>query len=160
MNTVDFLSRVRETYAAYEASLSGLSETQLVEPRTCGEWSGKDVIAHVSWYEREMVGFLSQRALIGSNLWSLPLEGRNAAIRAANRERPLADVLVEASQVHKQLIDLLAGLSDDDLLDPGRFAEMPTDWIPWELIASNTCEHYPEHAHDLRSIPAIGSRAP
>jgi len=158
MKTDEFLSRVKVTYTTYEASFSDLSERQLVEPRTCGDWSGKDVLAHVSWYEREMVGFLSRRVLVGSDLWSLPLEERNAVIQAANRERPLAEVLAEASRVHRELMDLLAGLSDEDLLDPGRFAELPPDWIPWEVIASNTYEHYPEHERDLKTIPAIGSR--
>ena len=31
---------------------------------------------------------------------------------------------------------------DKDLMDPARFSGMPADWEPWQVIASNTYEHY------------------
>ena len=40
-------------------------------------------------------------------------------------------------------------LTDEDLLDASHFAEMPSNWKPWEVIASNTYEHYDDHLAEL-----------
>jgi hypothetical protein len=35
------------------------------------------------------------------------------------------------------------------LHDPGRFTDMPPDWLPWDLLAQNTYEHYQDHLLDF-----------
>ncbi len=155
MDKTEFISKIKETYQEYQSILASLSETQMLQPRTCGEWSVKDVIAHVTWHEREMVGVLKERALVGSDLWNLPLDQRNAAIHAENQDRPLQKILTESKQVHQSILELLDGLMDDDLLEASHFREMPPNWIPWQVIASNTFEHYPDHTADIRkAFPA------
>ncbi|MBN2386158.1 MAG: ClbS/DfsB family four-helix bundle protein [Anaerolineales bacterium] len=150
MNKSEFVDMIRTTRQELDAVLSQLDKQQMLRPRTCGDWSVKDVIAHIAWYEREMVGVLEAHALAGSELWELPLEPRNAAIHAVNQDRPLEDVLVEARLVTQDLLRLLPALTEADLTDATRFPGMPPDWIPREVIASNTCEHYPEHAAEIR----------
>jgi hypothetical protein len=46
-------------------------------------------------------------------------------------------------------LKFLEELADDDLLHASHFREMPSDWIPWQVIASNTFEHYPVHTADI-----------
>jgi uncharacterized protein (TIGR03083 family) len=150
MDCVEFIARVTSTRKEYDDLLSGLDEAQMTCPRTCGEWSVKDVIAHVTWYERQMVAVIEQRALVGSDLWALDLEQRNAAIYAQNRDRPLAEILRESMTVHASLMASLLTLNDIDLLEASRFREMPGEWLPWEMIGSNTFEHYPDHTTDIR----------
>ena len=152
MKKLEFISKIGETYQVYEAALATLSEAQMHAPRTHGEWSIKDVIAHVTWYEREMVGVLRSRTLVGSNLWNMPLEQRNDVIFTENKDHSLADVLAESRKIHREFMELLQDLSDEDLLDASHFREMPLDWLPWQVIASNTCEHYPGHATDILKV--------
>jgi hypothetical protein len=114
-------------------------------------WSVEDIIAHVTWYEREMVGLLDGRTLAGSELWNLPHAERNAAIYEQNHARSLEDVLTEAAVIYRQLLDLVEGLSDAELENPGYFTNMPEDWVPWQLIAENTTDHYREHAVSIQS---------
>jgi hypothetical protein len=121
---------------------------QLVRPGFAGDWSAKDVIAHITWHEREMIGMIAARALEGSDLWNLPLDERNDAIYRANRGRSLDEVRREAAEVYARLLDALQTLSDGDLHDAGRFAGMPPDWQPVEVIAGNTYEHYQDHLRD------------
>jgi hypothetical protein len=66
MDKLEFVAKVKQTHQEYETALASLTEAQMLQPRTCGDWTVKDVIAHVTWYEREMVGVLKQRALLGS----------------------------------------------------------------------------------------------
>lgn len=123
----------------------------MLEPGVGGEMSLKDIIAHVSWYEREMVGLLRGRALVGSPWWELPLDERNAKILAENRDRPLAEVTAEAKQVNEDLLAALQDLREQELAAPHAFAGMPPEWLPWQVIASNTYVHYPQHAADIEA---------
>jgi uncharacterized protein (TIGR03083 family) len=151
MNKAEFINKVKTTHKEYETALEELSASQMSQPRTCGEWSVKDVIAHVAWHERQMVGVISTRTLGGSPWWNLSLEERNAAIHVENKDRPMEETLKEARVVFDELITQLESLSEEDLHTAGNFKDMPIDWKPWEVIASNTFEHYPDHARDIRA---------
>ncbi len=158
MKAADFIRRVKKTRQEYDQFIGRLNEEQLLAPCTCGDWSVKDVVAHVTWYEHEMIGMIQQRALRGSDLWNQPIETRNDAIHAANRKRSLEDVLMDSMVTHQSLFSELAILNDDDLLQASRFQEMPAEWFPWEVIASNTFEHYHDHLSDLRrAFPEKGA---
>jgi uncharacterized protein (TIGR03083 family) len=150
MKKSDFISKIEATYQEYQTVLASVSEAQMLQPGACGEWSVKDAVAHVTWYEREMVGVLQKRSLLGSDHWNKTLEQRNAAIFGENEKRPLPDILAEARVIHQLLMELLRELSQEDLLESSHFREMPPDWIPWQVIASNTFEHYPDHTTDIR----------
>jgi len=47
-------------------------------------------------------------------------------------------------------LGLLEGLKDAELHDPARFNDMPTDWVPWRIIAGNTYLHYLDRAQDIQ----------
>ena len=152
MKRSEFLAKHETARAEWEAVLAAIPQERYTLPAAGGVWSVKDHIAHVTWYEREMVGVLRQRSLAGgSPLWETPTDARNALIYAEIREQPLAQVLAEARSTWDTLWPLLQGLSDEELNDAAHFAEMPAEWKPWEMIASNTCDHYLEHAAMLRS---------
>ena len=89
--------------------------------------------------------------MIGSELWDLSQDGRNAVVFEQNRHRPLRDVLAEARRVYEQLLEGLQSLSEEELTDAGRFREMPAEWLPWKIIADNTYEHYLAHAPAIRA---------
>lgn len=155
MRRNEFIDKVKGSWREYEVSVSGLTEARILQPATCGEWSIRDVIAHVMWYEREMVEVIRRRALVGSPLWNLPLEERNAAVRAEMSGYSWQVLSIEFKEVHQRLVEQLESLSDEDLNQADHFREMPPDWIPWEVIASNTFEHYPEHCRDIqRAFPS------
>ena len=143
------LNNVRSERARLDALLVTFTDEQLARPGAEGDWSVKDVIAHITWHEREIVRMLRARSLeegVASEWWGLPTHERNRAIYEANQDRPLQDVLAESRQVYAELSELLAGLSAADLTDPGRYKDMPAEWQPWKLIAENTYEHYNDHA--------------
>ena len=124
MTKARFLDELDATRAEWDALLAAVPEARMTVPGLDGAWSVKDVIAHLTWHEREMVGVLQAHALVGSDLWDLPLDERNAIIYAQNHDRPLAGVLAEARAVYPQLVAGVQGLAEADLIDPGRFAEL------------------------------------
>jgi len=150
MNKSEWLTTLQTERAQWEALLAEVGEVRMTRPGAAGEWSVKDVVAHVTWFEREMVGVLQARVLVGSDLWNLPHDQRNAAIYEQNRDRALSDVLAEARAVFEQLWAGMQSLAEEDLHDPLRFAEMPADWVPWQVIAGNSYEHYRQHTPGIR----------
>ena len=151
MTVAKFLDSLRSGRAEWDALVTQIGPDRMTQPGVEGDWSVKDIIAHVTWYEREMLGVLRERALVGSDLWNLPLDQRNATIFEQNKQRALDAVLEESRQVFPQLLELAAGLSDEELNDPHRFSEMPEKWSPWELVASNRYTHYPDHIGSIRA---------
>ncbi len=151
MNKSKLLDAIRSERSQWEALLAQVNEAYMSERGVAGEWSLKDIIAHITWFEREMIVLLQKRALVGSELWQVSQAERNAAIFEENRQQSLQDVLAEAPQVYEQLIELVQALTDEDVTDARRFAEMPSEWQPWQVIAGNTYEHYRDHSSDVRA---------
>jgi hypothetical protein len=60
-------------------------------------------------------------------------------------------VLAEARQAYAQVCELAQGLTDEDLNSAAHFKDMPSDWLPWQVLAGNTFEHYDDHAADIRA---------
>ncbi|HPC05137.1 MAG TPA: DinB family protein [Anaerolineaceae bacterium] len=131
--------------------LADIPLERLEEPLVPGGWSLKDITAHITWYEREVIPALLTRVLEGSELWELPLEERNQVIYQQNKDRLLADVLAEAKDVFPRFVQAVAALDDADLEDPARFQYMPAIWKPVDLITSNSTEHYIEHTTQVHT---------
>jgi len=151
MNKSMLLDTLRAGRAQWEELLAQVDEVRMLQPGVAGEWSIKDIIAHVTWGERELLGVVQAHALVGSDLWTLPQDDRNAVVFEENRDRPLHEVLAEAQQVFPQLLEALETLSDEDLIDPRRFRDMPVDWVPLQIISGNTYKHYQQHIPSIRA---------
>ena len=151
MRKSQLIDKIKHSRAEWQVLISPLDDAQMVQARVIEGWSLKDIIAHITWYEREMVQVLQNKTLVGSELWDLPTDERNQVIFEANQNRALNDIREEAQQVYGHLVELLEGLEEEDLHDPSRFDQMPKDWQPWEVIGSNTYEHYPDHVAQVRN---------
>ena len=145
----ELIEMVKRERAAWNALIEQINLEQMTNPGVAGLWSLKDIIAHITWHEREMVGLVRAHALVGSELWNIPTDERNAAIYEEVRQQPLEQVLEESTQVYQQLIIVLPSLTDQDLTNPESFPGMPPDWQPWLIIAQNTYEHYQDHISDI-----------
>lgn len=146
MTKIELVELVNGEWEKWQAALAQVDEGQMERPGVEGEWSVKDIIAHISWHEKEMIGIMAARALVASELWARPLDERNGIIYEQNRERPLAEVLTEAEQTHRQMVTLLEGLSEEEVNDSSGFRDMPAEWLPWVLIGENSYQHYPDNA--------------
>jgi hypothetical protein len=89
--------------------------------------------------------------LAGSPLWNLEQDQRNAALHEQLRDLPLDQVLANAQRVHQELVEALRDLPAEHYFNPARFRDMPADWLPWQVFAGNTYEHYRDHDVDVRT---------
>ncbi len=150
MTLDQLLKWVTTERAAWDDLLQQAGPQHMLVPGP-GGWTLKDISAHLAWFEAEMVQLLQTHALEkGSDLWNLATDERNQAIYEQNRDRALGEVLAWAEQVYAALLAELNTLSDADLQDPARLG-MPPEWVPWQILAGNTYEHYRAHAADARA---------
>jgi hypothetical protein len=150
VTTRELLERIRTSRESWDALIERAGYGRMDDVVEDDGRTLRDVVAHITWFEREILELISTRALVGSDLWMLPTPERNAAIRDMNSDRSAQDVLEEARRVHASLMDALATLGDGELIDPACFENMPAEWVPWRIIAENTYAHYEDHAVDVR----------
>ena len=125
----------------------------MTAPGAVGDWSVKDLLAHLIFWEQAPVRAL--RAEASGEPGQLPpddegVDRLNARAVAERRERPPAEVLTEFERSYHELLEVVEPLSDEDLNDPGRYAW--TGGKPlWRIIAGESYLHYREHDEELRA---------
>ena len=145
MTKNEFLSTLSSARALWDAAWKNTSLSSQPETSAPGEMNQRDTLYHVAWYERQMVEVLQLRALVGSPWWDLTQDDRNAHIQAEGQVISAVDAFIQEKQVYAELLALLEKVTDEELEDARFFADMPPEWKPWEMLASNTYEHYPDH---------------
>lgn len=145
MTKTEFLQNLQNGRRQWQQLWKSIDLFGTSRPRTPGDMSLRDILYHIAWYEREMVEMLQLRALVGSPWWQLPVDERNAHIQTEAQAFSLLQSWRLEQQVYTELLAQLQSVRDEELGDARFFQEMPSDWIPWQVIASNTFEHYAEH---------------
>lgn len=119
MNKSELLNWLQEQYQQWQALLAQIGETRLGQPGVNGEWSMKDLVAHLTGWNRWLVARL-QAAQRGEPEppppWSAQLQSEdeiNAWIDESNRGRTARQVLDESDQLFQQLLTVIASLPDD-----------------------------------------------
>jgi hypothetical protein len=144
---------IQDERMRWNALLAQIDPARMEEPGVEGAWSMKELIAHLTWYERRLVE--TGRGVLGTGTFTRPdramsLDEQNERIAAESRSRPPADVLAEADQVFGQLLDLIKACPTDILNDPHRLG-LPDDFVPWMGVANNSYAHYREHELAVRA---------
>lgn len=140
----------------WNALLAGVPPARMEEPGADGEWSVKQLVAHLTWYEQVVVDAARQLFSTGAysnervGLRALPMDERNAVIAAEAWARPIAEVLAEADRVFADMLALVAACPADILNDPTRLG-LPDDIPPWMRLANNSYAHYRTHEDALRA---------
>ena len=145
MTKTDFLLNLQNGRRQWHQIWRGIDLFGTSSPRRPGEMSLRDILYHVAWYEREMVNMMKLRSFDGSPWWSLAVEERNALIKTEGFTISLLQAWRVEEQAFTDLLAQLQTLVDDELNDTSSYKGMPADVKPWEVIASNTYQHYIEH---------------
>src|SRR5215472_14974603 len=149
MSKARLLNMIQSARTDWEMLLASIQQAWMTEPGAAGEWSVKDVIAHIAWGERENIGVVQAHAVVGSELWRLSEDERNAAVFEQNRDRELQEVLADSQEIFHRYLDAVGALSEEDLNDPSRFAGMPEGWRPWRILYDPG--HYAAHAESIQA---------
>ena len=58
MKKQQLLNKLEQAWTSFKDSYASLTAQQMVEPGVTGDWSVKDILAHVSWWEDESLKHL------------------------------------------------------------------------------------------------------
>ena len=153
MNRAELLERMRTGRAQLDSALAALTDDQMTATSLPNQWSVKDVLAHLGWWERRVVDIyqsLLQSDKLDAEAEDLPIDEQNARVFAANHQRPLAEVRREEEEAYRDILAVAETAPEADLFDSQRFAEAEGRAF-YEWIRSNTYEHYEEHLRDFSS---------
>jgi uncharacterized protein (TIGR03083 family) len=139
------LKRIDAAWAELTESYAGLSDVQMEAAGAVGEWSVRDILAHVTAWEEEALKYLplileGGRPPRYKDLYG-GIDAFNARTTEAQRSLSLAEVMQQFEETHRRLIEYIAGAPDDELTRETRFRRR---------IRLDTYGHYPHHAVAIR----------
>ena len=152
MDKARVLATLEAKHAALEAALARIPAAEMLEPHFEGGWSAKDLLAHITYWERRTLGRIqaTQRGEPPPPMPSNDLDEVNAWAFAANRDRPLAEVRADFDRTFQAVLAQVQALSEEDLSEPGRF--------PWarrmplrRYFDLDGYGHYAEHTAQIQA---------
>jgi hypothetical protein len=148
MKKSELLAALEDTHAKLTAAVEGLPEEAILEPGVIGNWSVKDILAHLSRWEAEAVKLMWQ-ARQGLNPSTIlnspdPVDEVNERWWREDQKRPLDRILADYHGVRQQTIRRLDFFTDEDLNNPARYPWLEGDPL-WKWIASESYQHEEQH---------------
>ena len=139
------LARTLESaWKELEESYAGLPDARLLEPGATGEWSVKDVLAHVHTWQEEALEYLPVIAGGGTQPRYASVGGIdafNARMAERKRDVPLAEVRQRLAAGQRRLVELVRSAPEDQLAGETRFRRR---------LRLDTYGHYRLHADAIR----------
>jgi hypothetical protein len=153
----EVLDELQTEHARWVAILDEVGPERMLTPGVEGDWSVKDVIAHVLYYERvvrdRFTAGLEGREFVRPEYETpsrLSIDERNAWIYARVKDLPLDEVLRESQAVYPPILAAVQTLTEAELNDPNRFPWQGGSAL-WEWVAGDVYEHYRDHINNIRA---------
>jgi uncharacterized damage-inducible protein DinB len=131
----EILERVDASWQELLAAIDGIPDERMSEPGVAGDWSVKDILAHIAYWEDSLVAGLERKRTGEPNLDGGDYEPINAREHAARADWSLARVREEMQAAHQRVTAALESTPDVD----------PDD------VGGDTWDHYNEHADSIRA---------
>ncbi len=155
LTTAQLLETMRTARSNWEALLAQIGEARFTEPGVVGDWSLKDIIAHITYFETWATNCLMAirrgEPLPQPEYKGLSVDEENALIYERQRSLPLADVLRDSQISFQRSIASVQGLRDEDLYDLEFTRASGAGWTLFDLVEGDTFGHYNEHMVSVRA---------
>jgi len=123
----EIISRMEAERRRLEKNMEGLSREEIVSTPVVGDWTVKDVLAHLAEWEACMPGWLA-KARAGQKVinpaddltWK-QLDVFNQRVYEKYCDWPLEEVRAFYERAHAELLDMVRGMSHEELLTPGYY---------------------------------------
>jgi len=145
MKKQQVLNKLEQAWATFKESYAGLTDEQLLQAGVTGDWSVKDILAHVSWWEQEALKHLPHilkgiRPPRYSVLYG-GIDAFNAQMTELKRGLPLSEVQAQLEETHRRLMEYLQSVPEEHFTSETRFRRR---------LRLDTYSHYPIHTQAVR----------
>lgn len=145
MDRQKLLKQLENAWGTFKESYAGLSDTQLTQPGVAGNWSVKDILAHVTTWEEEALKHLPLIIQGGRPPRYSVLYGGinafNAQMTEQKRDLLLSEVLRQLDETHRRLIGYIQSTPEEQSTQETRFRRR---------LRLDSYSHYPKHAMAIR----------
>lgn len=131
----DAVTRVEASWSGLMDAINGFPEERMGEPGVAGDWSVKDVLGHVAYWEGRAIGAV-ERALNGEPEPEASGDSADTINDGVYQERSGWTVAQALDELHGTHERFMAALRQHPDIDPN-------------IIEGDTFEHYDEHAADI-----------
>lgn len=139
------LERLETAWLDLMESWRGLTDEQMLTPGVTEDWSARDILAHVSWWEEEALRHLPHILQGGRPQRYSVLYGGIDAFNAQMTERKhglsLEQVMEELEETHRRLGRYLVDIPEEQFQTETRFRRR---------LKLDTYGHYPIHTRAIR----------
>jgi hypothetical protein len=130
-----------------EKNLAALSEEEMIQPGVTGNWSVKDILAHIvaweelflNWYRSGIQGHTPERPPVG--LSQRAIDELNQEIYEKHRDRALEEIKAEFSASYQQVRAAIEEIPEEEMFARGRYGWTGKLTLA-DYIAGNTSNHY------------------
>lgn len=154
MEKTELLEALEDGHQELLEMLQDLPDEMLLKPGVIGEWSIKDILAHLTYWEGQLVTLLFQAQRGAAkpstvHFSKISIEDLNQRWYLSGKDRALEMVWQDWQGVRKQTIRRVTDLNEQDLNDIHRYTWL--EGVPlFQWIANDTIEHEDEHADQIR----------
>ena len=145
MDRQQLLKKVDKAWVELKESYAGLSDAQLAEPGVVENWSVRDILAHVMIWEEEALKYLPLIMEGGKpprySVQYGGIDAFNALMTEQKRSLSLSEVLRQLDETHRQLVDYLQNVPEEQLTRETPFRHR---------LRLDTYSHYPIHTKAIQ----------
>lgn len=117
--SINVRERVDGSWGVLQDAIAGVPDERLLEPRAIGDWSVKDVLAHVAYWDDPV--------RVGDEDW----QAANERVFAERADWPPAQVRAELEAAHGRMLAALETKTDVDPDDWEHYAEHAAEIRAW-----------------------------
>jgi hypothetical protein len=154
MNKRELLDELESSRERFLELLDDLADDAFEEPGVIGVWSLKDVLAHLTRWEAELVKLLWQisqgQVPTSAQFSQISVDTMNEKWYREMRSRSLDLVLQDFHSVRNQTMRRVEEFLDKDLMDPNRYRWLEGKPL-WKWVAADSFEHEDEHALQVKT---------
>ena len=158
MTKAKLLEELRAARAEWDALVAQVikqrGKSGLIEEGVAGTWSVRDLVAHLTSYDRWFVN-AAEAQLRGEppptdgTEW-MEWDARNAIHHQRTLKLTLDEVMHDSRKTYDRLVEVVGLLSEDFLIQPQQPPGMPQPFVVWEQLRGNNYDHYRLHMVDVR----------
>lgn len=146
MDRQQLLKKINQAWDDLASAYESLSDKALMEAGALEEWSIKDTIAHVTWWEEEALAYLPW-IMEGKKLPRYAdeyggIDAFNAKMVEEKWELSLSEVFQERDETHRRLLDFLKKVPEEYFATETRFRRR---------LRLDTYGHYKIHAEAIQA---------
>jgi hypothetical protein len=147
----EILENINSERELLETILAKFTDEQLVTKGIIGEWSIKDILAHITAWEQRLIGW-AKIGISGKEPEDFPtnmdeVNAMNVESSSIDKKKTLSVVMQEFSESFPETVKAVEAIPPEMLEDLDYFKWRKAPF--WVIVAADTWWHYKEHQEDL-----------